>query len=88
MEIQENVGESAVGPSVPTDYQVMEELSLFARKSDPEDEDTEGVLPRPDHLRRVNLRQEIRESPRGVTIVTADAPLDRGYWLMNSHVIT
>jgi hypothetical protein len=30
------VGESLVVPSVPTDHHVLEELSLFARKPDPE----------------------------------------------------
>jgi hypothetical protein len=50
-------------PSVPTGRQAVEELSPFARK--PEDEDIVGILPRPDHLRRLNPKHEIRHSPRG-----------------------
>jgi hypothetical protein len=47
-----------------TDRQAMDIPVFLVRKPDPKDEDTEGVLPLPDHLRRLNPRQETRESLR------------------------
>jgi hypothetical protein len=57
---------------------ILEELSLLARKLDPEDDDIEGVLPCPDHLRLLNPREKIEESPGSRHHCNPDAPLGCG----------
>jgi hypothetical protein len=68
--IQEDVRGSPDNRSFPPFLQIVRpwriELSPLARKPDPEDEGIGEVLPRSDHLHRLNPRQEIRESPRGL----------------------
>jgi hypothetical protein len=59
-------------PSIPTN-QTKEKQSLIARKSDPKDGETGGILSRFDHIRCLKPRQENEENLEPVTIANPNA---------------